>query len=34
MMVMALVLMLNTRNMRERSTMMAMVTVCHEELER
>jgi hypothetical protein len=34
MMAMAMVLMLNTRNLRERSAMMAMVIVRHKELEK
>jgi hypothetical protein len=34
MMVIAMVLVLNTRKLRERNTLMAMVTICHEELER
>jgi hypothetical protein len=33
MMVIAMVFVLNTRNLRERSALMAMVTIHHEELE-
>jgi hypothetical protein len=34
MMVIMMVLVLNTRNFKERNALMAMVIVCHEELER
>jgi hypothetical protein len=34
MMVMAMVLVLNIRNLRERSTLMAMVIFCHEETKK
>ncbi len=34
MMAIAMVLVLNMRNLKERNTLMAMVTIRHEELER
>jgi hypothetical protein len=34
MMAIMMVLVLNTKNLRERSALMAMVIVCHKELER